>query len=204
MKIFIIIFLLFTSTSLFSQPVPDVYVVGKDQEIINEVIKWPTHRIGAQASSFSGFGLNYQYNSNNVFNLKFAAFGFGQIDNSYNDELFGTLGFEFQYNVLLVRYTRFFIMLGTSIWYDESSSTYYPIDYTNGVKSTNITRTYVIGPGFGMEIILGKHLSISGEIGMQYRGGLRTLSQYDYNYQYSTKYPKYIGVGGGCSIAFAF
>lgn len=160
---------------------------------------WPVNRIGASASSFTGYGLTYFRHFADDFVIKLAVFGYGESndDSNYqNSSLFGTIGTELQYNLHKTKYTRLHLFGAFSIWYDESIYGYGLSYYSSSIK-----REYVTGFGFGFEFLAWGIISFNIETGLMGRFGANTYSDYSMT---TTTDPKYYGFGIGGGITYAF
>ena len=169
---------------------------------------WPSNRLGLSASSFSGYGLSYQYHIVDKYVIKFSFFGYGESNNNSqyysNQNLYTTVGAELQMNLHRTRYTRFHAFVAASHWYDDySSNNYY--DQNGMYNSSTINRTVVGGIGFGFEFLAWGLISFNIETGLQ--GRFTTQSHWETSPNYSlttTSHPRYYGFGIGGGVTYAF
>jgi outer membrane protein W len=173
------------------------------------------HRIGATISSISGAGLSYMYSFNE--NIRGKATGYIFYDASNNDDygLSGSFGLELQKDLHRSSWTRLYMLVGTSIWYEDDR--YFSKSILNGQEFTNyesshIERMYTAGVGLGVEIKIVNHFMLNLDGGYQFRRTTRDITNYSYDANgiiISTGYDPatsstYIGFGGGIGLCYAF
>jgi len=170
------------------------YIYAEDKQT-----EWPLNRIGASASTFTGYGLTYYRHFADDFVVKLAVFGYGdsQDDPGYeSNNLFATIGTELEYNLHKTQFTRLHVFGAFSLWYDESN-----YDYDYSYASSVIERQYVTGFGFGFEFLAWGIISFNIETGLQARFSVNSNNDGTTN---KTTYPQYYGFGFGGGITYAF
>lgn len=155
------------------------------------------HEFGLSVSSITGFGLSYKYNIDNQFYIK--AIGYALPDNSANrSQLNTSIGGELQMNFVRTQNTRLYGFAGASF---QSRNYEYTDTYNGNTATTFATdETTNYGAGFGFELAVWEHFTVSAMLGMQ------TM---DVKYE-STKYSTYYhpssrtGMGGGIGFGYQF
>ena len=155
------------------------------------------HEFGLSVSSITGFGLSYKYNIDNQFYIK--AIGYALPDNSANrSQLNTSIGGELQMNFVRTQNTRFYGFAGASF---QSNNYEYTSTY-NGNTTTDFTtdETTNYGAGFGFELAVWEHFTVSAMLGMQSANVTLFSIWHDTSYYPSSR----TGIGGGIGFGYQF
>lgn len=154
--------------------------------------KWLNHRVGFYGSSFSGYGLSYQYQFDNGLSIRnqFIAL------NTIRNEKVINYGIDLQNNIAKSDMLRFYYIIGAGLAY-----------YENYDEFDNET-DYNCGTGFGLEVMVWQNFSFAVELGFS---GQLSNKRYtdqifkDGKYQYLKVdiTERYFNFGGGFGIFIA-
>lgn len=139
------------------------------------------HKLGFAASTVSGIGISYQYAF--AKKMKFQVTGIIfyneddlEIHNSNN--FWGSIGGEMQYSLHETNTTRFYLYLGTSIWYRENN---YGKDCLECRPTKDIERRFSIGPGFGFDFAAWDRIVFAISSGLQFNTMTDAYAYHYYN-----------------------
>ncbi|MGA2298707.1 MAG: hypothetical protein ABSG15_14260 [FCB group bacterium] len=114
--------------------------------------------LGLSLSTFSGYGLMYQYVFNNDYRLKFAGIYYPDPETDIKGVILN-FGVEIQRTIKQLKYTRCYLTAGLNYSYMDIN--YSGIYYPNHLFSNMILG----GVGFGTEFTAWQHLLINIDIG---------------------------------------
>lgn len=147
-NIVIILFFLF---SCFS------FAYSEDStKIINDDHNWLNHRVGIYGSTFSGYGLSYQYQFDNGISIRNQFFA----EKASEDRQRINYGIDLQNNITRYDILRFYYIVGAG--------------YSYLMEFSESENNYNIGSGFGLEVMVWRHFSFAIELGFSGQYGNKT------------------------------
>ncbi len=126
--------------------------------------------LGLSASLFSGIGISYQRELVKDWRIKTTGVVTYWEEDNYS-EWFISYGAESQYDLIKMKETRFYAIFGASLMYWEDNDYYYILSEMTVVDESyekTIERTFTVGPGFGLEILVLERVAINFDAGFVY------------------------------------
>lgn len=172
--------------------------------LFGQKITYPKHQIGLSYSSFSGAGINYQFEPDKYQAIQFSVLPYYYSKENNDLQIIGLVGIEYQLNILKNNKSRYYVFVGSSMNHLEDRLTTKKVinDVEYIEKNITTNRIYNFGFGAGIEYKPLPVFSISPSIGILYQ--ISEKSSYSEFWDRNPGGETFLGIGCGISIRYVF
>ncbi len=171
----------------------------------SQKVTYPKHQIGVGYSSFSGTGINYQIELDNLNAFQFSGAGYYFGDNPPEElDFYGILGAEYQFSLLKKEDKRFYAFAGTSMLHLERRRTK-TVKFNDVViiqKLITTDRIYNFGGGIGIEYKPLPVIAMNFGIGVLYQ--VSEKADFSEFWDRNPAGESFLGIGIGISLRYVF